>query len=283
EPRFGLNYMIDDNNSLKASYARTRQYIQLAQNSVAGTPLAVWFTSSPNVKPQISDQVSTGYFRDFREHTVETSVEVYYKWMQNTIDFRDHAQLLLNPKLEGELRIGRAWAYGAEFLVRLNEKKLNGWISYTYSRSMREIPAINDGQPYSAPYDKPHDISVVLNYNVTGQLSAGANWIYTTGLPYTFPVARYEILGKILPLYSRRNAYRFDNYHRLDLSLTFRSKEKPGRTWHSEWNLSVYNAYGRKNTWAINFVQDDMYPDVTYAEKTYLFSIVPAITYNFKF
>lgn len=283
EPRLGLNYTINENLSLKAAYSRTRQYIQLAQNSTAGTPLDIWFSASPNIKPQISDQYTIGIFRNFRDHTIETSVEIYYKDMKNTIDFRDHAELLLNPLLEGEVRTGVSWSYGAEFLVRLTEKKLNGWISYTLSKTERKIDAINDGKPYDAPYDKPHDISIVLNYQLSDQWSAGANWVYSTGLPYTFPTGRYEILGKVLPVYSRRNAYRFDNYHRLDLSLNFTPAGKPGRKWKSEWNLSVYNAYLRKNTWAINFVQDSENPDRTYAEKTYLFTIMPAITYNFKF
>ncbi len=283
EPRFGVNYTLNDNNSLKASYSRTRQYLQLAMNSTAGTPLSVWFPASPNVKPQRSDQYSLGYFRDFYGHVVETSVEVYYKAMKNTIDFRDHAILLLNPELEGELRTGKARAYGVELLVRWNKDNFNGWVSYTFSRSKRKIEGINNGRPYDSPYDKPNDASVVLNYALTGRLLIGANWIFSSGMPTTFPVGRYEILGKILPLYSGRNAYRLDDYHRLDLSVTWKGKTKPDRSWHSEWNLSVYNAYGRKNTWAINFIQDQDNPDITYAERTYLFSVVPALTYNFKF
>jgi outer membrane cobalamin receptor len=283
EPRLGLNYTIDDNTSLKASYSRTRQYVQLAQNSTAGTPLDIWFPASPNIEPQISDQYALGFFRNFRDHTLETSVEVYYKDMQNTIDFRDHAILLLNPRLEGEVRTGYSWSYGIELLLRLNEKKLNGWIGYTWSKTERKIEGINEGKVYSAPYDKPHDVSVVLNYNLTPAWSLGANWLFSSGLPYTFPTGRYEILGKVLPVYSGRNEYRLENYHRLDLSVNFSPRGKPGRKWKSEWNLSVYNAYGRKNTWAVNFVQDSENPNRTYAEKTYLFSIIPAITYNFKF
>lgn len=283
EPRLGLNYIFNENNSIKTSYSRTRQYIQLAQNSTAGTPLDVWFTSSPNIQPQISDQLSIGYFRNFREHTFETSLEVYYKNMQNTIDFRDHAQLLLNQSLEREVRTGSSWSYGVELLLKINEKKLNGWISYTYSKTQRKIEGINNGKVYSAPYDKPHDIAVVLNYQFNDKWSLGSNWVYSTGLPYTFPTGRYEILGKILPVYSDRNEYRFDNYHRLDVSFNYSPRKKQGKKWLGEWNLSVYNAYARKNTWAINFVQDEKNPNSTYAEKTYLFSIIPAITYNFKF
>ncbi len=282
EPRLGINYTINDNNSLKASYSRTRQYLQLAQNSTAGTPLDIWFSASPNVEPQIADQISLGFFKNLRDHSIETSVETYYKNMKNTIDFRDHAQLLLNPQLEGEIRTGISWSYGIEFLVRLTERKVNGWISYTLSKTQRKIEDINSGRSYDAPYDKPHDISVVLNYNLLKGLSLGTNWVFSSGLPYTFPTGRYEILGKVLPVYSDRNEYRFDNYHRLDLSLNYEIN-KPGRRWVSEWNLSVYNVYARKNTWAINFVQDPDDPNRTFAEKTYLFSVIPAITYNFSF
>ncbi|MFW5645072.1 MAG: hypothetical protein ACOCZL_04095, partial [Bacteroidota bacterium] len=260
----------------------TRQYLQLAKNSTAGTPLDIWFSASPNVRPQIADQISLGFFKNFRDHTLETSVEAYYKNMQNTIDFRDHAMLLLNPQLEGEIRTGNSWSYGLEFLIRLSEKKINGWVSYTLSKTRRQINGINEGKPYDAPYDKPHDIAIVLNYRINNAWSVGTNWVFSSGLPYTFPTGRYEILGKILPVYSDRNEYRFDNYHRLDLSINYK-KKKPEKRWVSEWNLSFYNAYARKNTWAINFVQDTKNPNRTFAERTYLFSIIPAITYNFKF
>jgi len=283
EPRLGITYMLGEFTSIKASYARTRQYIQLAQNSTAGTPLDIWFSASKNIKPQVSDQVSLGLFRNFADNSIETSIEGYYKKMTNTIDFKDHAALLLNPKLEGETRIGESWSGGIEFLVTLNLNKLNGWVGYTLSRTERTIAEINDGKPYAAPYDKPHNISVVLNYPITKKLHAGANWVYSTGNPVTFPTGRYEILGAVLPIYSKRNAYRMPDYHRLDLSLTYSKMPKPGKKWQSEWNFSLYNAYGRHNAWAINFVQDENDPNITKAELTYLFSYIPSITYNFKF
>jgi len=283
EPRLGLLYTLNDFNSFKASYARTYQYLQLAQNSTVGTPLDIWFPASPNVKPQIADQVALGYFRNFRRNTIETSVEAYYKFMNHVIDFKDHAQLLLNPQLEGELRIGTAYSYGVEFLVRLNEKKLNGWISYTWSRTFRIIPEINNGDPYPAPYDKPNNIAVVVNYQISKRFSASANWVYATGSAVTFPTGRALIGGKIIPIYSNRNAYRFEDYNRLDLSVTFSSKTKPGRRLNWDLNLSVYNVYNRHNTWAINFLQESDDPNVTYAEKIYLFGIVPSITFNFHF
>ena len=283
EPRFGLTYVIDENSSIKSSYSRNRQYLQLARNSTTGTPLDLWFPASPNIKPQFSNQFAVGYFRDFLDHTFEASIEAYYKKMNNTIDFTDHAELLLNRKLEGEIRVGSSRAYGLEFMVSMNREKLNGWISYSLSRSERTIPEINFGKTYLSPYDKTHDISVVLNYGITKRLDLSANWVYYTGLPATFPTGRYEIAGVISPVYSDRNDYRMPDYHRLDLSLTLIGKEKPERKWFSEWNLSVYNVYSRKNPWSINFVRESGDPYQTYAEMTYLFPMIPTITYNFKF
>jgi len=283
EPRLAANYLLNDKSSLKASYSRTRQYLQMASNSTAGTPLDIWFPASPNIQPQVSDQVSGGYFRNFFGNKFETSVEVYYKKMTNSIDFKDHAQLMLNPRLEGELRIGEATSYGAEFYVKYDISKFSGWVSYTYSKTMRSIPEINDGTPYAAPYDKPHDLAIVFSYEPTKRISLAANWIYSTGIPFTLPSGRYQILGNILPVYTGRNEYRLPDYHRLDLSFAIRGKDKPGRRWKGEWNFSVYNAYARKNAWTLNFIQDEANPDRTYAEMTYLFSVIPAITYNFKF
>ena len=217
------------------------------------------------------------------DHKLQSSVELYYKKMSNSIDFRDHAQLFLNPRLDGEIRLGDGSSYGAEFFVKYEASGFSGWISYTLSRTMREIPEINGGSPYPAPYDKPHDLALVASYDISQRITLGANWIYNTGLPYTLPSGRYVVGGNIIPLYTGRNQYRLPDYHRLDISLTIKGKEKPERRWRGEWNISVYNAYARKNVWTLNFVQDQAQPDVSYAEMTYLFSIVPAITYNFKF
>ncbi len=283
EPRLGILYEFNELSSIKASYARTNQYMQLAQNSTVGTPLDIWFPASPNVKPQLCDQVAMGYFRNFRKNTIETSFELYYKWMQHVIDFKDFAVLLLNDTLEGQLRTGKAWSYGAEFLVRLNEKKLNGWISYTYSRVFRQIDLINNGKIYPAPYDKPHNIAIVLNYRISRRIMISANWVYATGNPLTFPIGRAEVGGKIIPIYSDRNAYRYQAYHRLDISATLFSKPKPGKRFNWDLNLSFYNVYDRHNTWSIEFTQDDVNPNVTIANKVYLFGIIPSITFNFHF
>jgi len=283
EPRIAANFLLGEQQSVKASYSRTRQYLQLASNSTAGTPLEVWFPASPNIEPQLSDQVSVGYFRNFLDHKLQSSVELYYKKMNNAIDFRDHAQLLLNPRMDGEIRVGESTSFGAELYVKYETGAFSGWISYTLSRTMREIPDINGGKAYPAPYDKPHDVALVLSYVIIPRISVAANWIYSTGIPYTVPSGRYEIMGNIIPLYTGRNKYRFPDYHRLDLSVTIKGKRRTGRRWRGEWNLTAYNAYARKNIWALNFIQDESFPDLTYAEMTYLFSIVPAITYNFIF
>jgi hypothetical protein len=283
EPRLAFTYLINEVSSIKGSYSHTAQYLTLAQNSTSGTPLDIWFPATPNVEPQLCDQAGIGYFHNLKSNMYEISAEVYYKDYRKVIDFRDHAMLLLNPYLEGELRIGRGYSYGIETMIRKNAGKLTGWVSYTYSRSFRIIPEINEGNRYNAPYDKPHAVNVVANYEITRRFSASAIWTYATGLPVTFPTGRAVIGNAILPIYSNRNAYRMPDYHRLDVSVSLKGKEKPGKKWYGEWNLSVYNAYNRHNAWSINFTPDGTDPNITYAEKTYLFSIIPALTYNFKF
>jgi hypothetical protein len=283
EPRLGLTYLLNSSTSIKASYSRTYQYIHLANNSTGTTPLDIWFPSSPNVKPQMSDQVSTGIFRKFLNNAFDVGVEVFYKEMQNSIDFKDHADLLLNEFLERELRFGRSYAYGAEFLTRFDYGRWNGWFGYTWSNSQRKIDGVNDGDWYLSPYDHPHDFSIVVNHKTSNRVSISSNWIFYSGSPVTFPVGRYESRGDILHIYSKRNAERMPDYHRLDLSVTLKGKIRPERKWQSEWVFSAYNAYARKNAWAINFKQDEDNPYKTKATKLYLFSVIPAVTYNFKF
>ena len=283
EPRFGLKYTVGPTSSVKMSYSRTTQYMQLTQNSTGGLPLDVWFPASPNVKPQTSDQFAVGYFRNFRDNTIEMSLEGYYKKMHDAIDFKDFADLLLNKHLEGELRTGSAEAYGFEFTTNLSFNRLQGWIGYTWSRTKRTMKGINNGKSYRSPYDVPHNIKAALSYKLTKRTTVSANFTYSTGSPVTYPVGRAEYQGSLIKIYSDRNSYRMPDNHRLDLALTLKGKKKPGRKWEGEWNFSLYNAYGRKNPWYISFTQDDDNPNVMKAEKTYLFTFVPSITYNFKF
>jgi len=283
EPRLGASFILNPATSIKASYSRTYQYMHLASNSTSGMPLDVWFASSPNVKPQKSDQFSVGLFKNFRDNTIEASVETFYKKMNNTIDFKDRADLLLNEHMEGELRFGKAQAFGAELLVKFNLDKWNGWVGYTLSRSERDIPEINGGKKYLSPYDHTHDCSIVLNRQLGERTSISANWVYYTGSPITYPVGRMEVGGDVQPIYTDRNEDRMPDYHRMDLSFILKDKKRESRKWQGEWVFSVYNAYGRKNAWAINFEPDTKEPLKMQATKTYLFSVVPSVTYNFKF
>ncbi|HDO06641.1 MAG TPA: TonB-dependent receptor [Bacteroidetes bacterium] len=283
EPRVGIVFRLNESSSLKVSYARNFQYVQQAQNSTAGNPMDIWFPANPNIKPQIGDQVAAGYYKDFKEGMFFFSVESYYKWIHNAIDFKDHAELLLNKYLDGQLRIGRGYSYGVEFLLKKNSGKLTGWASYTYSRSMRVIPEINKGEAYPSPYDRPNDFSLTLSYKINTALRVGMSWIYLTGQPVTFPVSRFQYSNTIVPVYSGRNTYRLADYHRLDLSLIWDMHSKNPKKCHHQLNFSIYNVYNRKNPWVINFRNDPEVPNSTYAEMTYLFGIVPTVTYNFKF
>ncbi len=282
EPRLGVTYRINSVQSVKASYSRTSQFIQLASNSAAGSPLDVWFQASQNVKPQLCDQFAVGYFRNFADDMYEASAEVYYKNMQDVVDFKDHAQLLLNSDLEQELRFGKGTSYGVELMLRKNRGHLTGWVSYTYSASWRQIDGINGGKRYRSPFDKPNNISVVVNYELSRKWMVSANWVYASGTPVTYPTGRFLVENNYVPIYSGRNEFRYPAYHRLDLSATWKLS-KPGKRLQQELNFSLYNAYGRKNPWTIQFKQEAEQPDVSYAEKVYLFTFVPSVTWNFKF
>jgi hypothetical protein len=281
EPRIGGVFLIDGNSSVKANYARNVQFIQLAENSSAGSPVNVWFPASPNIKPQIVDMFSAGYFRNFKKNAYETSVEMYYKSLTGVIDFAEHADLLLNQYLEGDIRIGSGRAYGIEFMVKKNSGKLTGFVNYTLSRSERTIPEINHGKTYLAPYDKTHAINIALNYDFSKKINVSATWVFASGAPTTYPTGRFEIDGAYFPIYSGRNEYRRPAYHRLDLSLTFVPNPDSKKRWKSEWNVSLYNAYGRKNPWLITYSQAKTATPTS--DMVYLFRFVPSVTYNFKF
>jgi hypothetical protein len=258
--------------------------MQLASNSTNSSPLDLWIPSSPNVKPQISDQVAGGYFKNFLNNAYEGSVELYYKKMNNQVDFVDHAQTLFNPLLEGQIRTGEAYSYGAEFFLRKQEGKFTGWITYTLSKTERKIEAINNGNAYPATYDRTHNLSIVTSYEISKRLNVSLNWVYYTGSAVTSPTGRLNYKGMVAPVYSDRNAARMPDYHRLDLSATLiNKKKKPEQRFEGSWVFSVYNAYNRKNAFAINFRQKVDEPTKTEAVMTYLFPIIPAVTYNFKF
>ena len=282
EPRVAAMYQLDEHSSVKASYSRTVQYAQVASSATGGLPFDVWFPVSPNVKPQKCDQFALGYFRNFLNDAIETSVEVYYKNMKNVIDFKDNAITYANLSLDAELRTGKGRSFGVELLVKKSVGKFTGWISYTYSRSFRTIKGISFGKEYRSPYDRPHNFVIVANYDISPRISVAANWIYNTGQPVTFPSGQYTINGLTYAVYNGyRNESRYPDYHRLDLSFTCKLGKLDNRRWQHEINVSVYNAYARHNTWAITFDQDKDGAMVT--KNMYLFSAVPSISYNFKY
>ncbi len=282
EPRVGLRYKINKSSSIKASYNRTAQYIQQASNGNSATPFDIWFMSTEQVKPQLADQFAVGYFKNLKDNKIELSAEVYYKKFKEAIDFKDHAQLLLNENLDAELRVGKGRSYGIELLAKKDKGRLTGWISYTYSKAEKKIPTINNGDWYNAKYDKPHDFSLVAAYDLTNRFSVSGNFVFSTGGAVTFPTGRYIFEGVSVPVYSARNGARLPNYHRMDFSATFKPRRNKTRRLQTEWVMSVYNVYNRKNAFSIDFKQDEN-TNQTYAEKSAVFSIVPSFTFNVKF
>ncbi len=281
EPRLSANFVIDSVSSVKFGYNRNYQYTHLLSNATTSTPTDVWIMSSNNVKPQIADQLSLGYYRNFSDNMYETSVEIYYKDMQNVIDYRTGASTFLNEELEGDLIYGDGESYGIEFFVRKRKGKLTGFAGYTLSRSLRQFDEINGGEKFSARQDRIHDFSISAMYDITDRLSVSANFVYYTGDAVTFPTGKYEVEGMQVPHYSERNGYRMPDYHRLDLALTWQNKKK--KRFESSWNFSVYNVYGRENAYSISFEQNEDNPAINEAVQLSLFKWVPTITYNFKF
>ena len=281
EPRFNITWLINDKSSIKTGYNRMSQYIHLLSNSSAGTPIDYWLPSSNNIKPQFISQISAGYFRQFREKGIDFSIEAYYKNMENQIDYRNNADVFLNENAEAELLFGIGRSVGLELLCKKNDGPVTGWISYTLSRTEKRFDQINNGSWYPARQDRTHDISIVANYQANRKLSLSATWVYYTGNAITFPSGKYEIEGNIVSYYTSRNGYRMPAYHRLDIGATLLLKQS--RKFKSELNLGVFNAYARKNAYSILFRTNDDDPSVTEAVKLYLFSVIPSVTWNFKF
>jgi hypothetical protein len=284
EPRLSMRYLITSNFSLKASYYRTYQYIHLVSNTVSVTPQDFWIASSPSLEPERADQFSLGLFANYNKDKVELSVEGFYKNLDNVIDYIEGADNFLNQAMESGLIQGEGIAYGIEAMAKRNDGKLNGWVSYTYSRSLRKFNSdlqyktINTGQYYPSVYDQPHNLSIVLNYKISPFVTLSSNFSYSTGRPITIPISKisYEHYLTVLS-YSDRNEYRIPNYHRLDLSLTIKDKPKQNKIIRGEWVLGIYNVYGRKNAYSIFFKgKGDAY------KMSILGTVFPSISYNFK-
>jgi hypothetical protein len=281
EPRIAANFIINKKSSVKIAYGRNSQNLHLLSNATTSNPTDLWIPSSKNVKPEISDQYSLGYFRNFKDNTYEFSTEVYYKSLQNQIDYINGAELNFNQNIESQLLYGKGRAYGLELFLKKKYGRLNGWISYTLSRSERKFDMINHGSYYPAKQDRTHDVSIVGIYQLSDKWTISATWVYYTGNAVTFPSGKYEVAGQVVNYYTERNGYRMPPYHRLDIGATWIRKKTA--KFESSWNFSVYNAYDHDNAYSITFQQDPNDPTKTQAVQTTLFKIVPSITYNFKF
>jgi len=295
EPRLSIGFALNKVSSLKASYSRTTQFMQLLSNATGPfTSLEVWAPAGPNIQPLKTDQVTMGYFLKFASSTFFFSAEAFYKNFRNHIDYTNHANLLYNPLLEGELRFGKAWSYGLEMLLQKPAGKLSGWVGYTWSRAMTETQGVNGGDPYPASFDSPHNLSIFVSYDTRKRWSFSANWVFMTGNPITSPIGFYEFNGYEVPLYGEKNNDRLPNYHRLDLSVVYRLN-KPESQFRHTLSVTLYNAYGRANPFSVSFnkYQDDQGNFVVPSnlEGDYelvptmisVAGIIPSINYQFKF
>lgn len=283
EPRLSARYIINNKSSVKASYSKCKQYFHLIGNSSVGLPSDVWLPADKYIKPQRSNQYTIGYFRNYYQNMFESSIEIYYKKMQNMIDYKDNADLFLNPQIETQVLTGIGNAYGIECLIKKNTGKLTGLISYTLSKNIKQIDGINNNKPYSTRYDKRHNLSATFSYNLNEQWSFSTAFRYISGGYITIPIGSFYYYGSSFCYYSKRNQYKLPAYHRLDASISYKNKKNKTRKWKSEWVFSVYNVYARKNLFSLYVKQDQGDLETIQAYKMYLFSTVPTITYNFKF
>lgn len=282
EPRLSMSLILDQKQSIKASYNRIVQNLHQLTNTTSSLPTDQYVLSSKNIKPQYADQVAVGYFRNFADNMYEFSVESYYKYMGNQIDFRNGADLQANAYLEGELLFGKGRSYGLEWYLRKTKGRFNGWISYTLGKSERQFDQINEGKWFNARQDRTHDISVVGLYNLTKKWTLGANFVYYTGNAITFPSGKYQVDGRTMFYYTERNGYRMPDYHRLDLSATYEPKPANKR-FQSSWSFGIYNVYNRKNAYIIDFRENENNSNITEAYRIALFGAIPSVTWNFKF
>lgn len=296
EPRLSLKVQVSPASSIKASYNRMVQYLHLISNTTASNPLDVWTPSTNNLKPELGDQFTMGYFRDFGSNQdYEASIEAYYRDTQNQIDYIDGADILLNENLEGDLLSGSGRAYGLEFYVKKNSGKLNGWVSYTLGRTEMQVLGINNGDWYPTRYDQTHNLKIAAFYDFNERWSFSTDFVFTSGTPTTFPTSRYVLQGMTIPYNANgsRNNLRIPAYHRLDVSARLEGKKfkKNGkeRKFRDYWVFSVYNLYARKNPFSIYFSQEDVRPqpgvpvNTQATQLSIIGTVIPSVSYNFKF
>lgn len=291
EPRVNVTYLINESSSIKGSYTQTYQFLHLATTSGAQFPIDLWVPSSNLVKPQMARQYALGYFKNFKQNAYESSAELYYKPMKNQIEFKPGATLFFNQNLEQEMVFGEGKSYGLELFVRKKTGKLNGWIGYTWSKTTRQFDDLNNGKPYFYRYDRTHDISVLLSYEINKKWSGNFVFVYGTGNATTLPDSRYAYRYGIDPLtgepkfvfidrYGAVNSFRLPSYHRADISFTYVALQT--KKFESSWNFSIYNIYNRANPYFIYFVPD-IESQTVKAYMVYLFPILPSVQWNFKF
>ncbi len=281
EPRFSASYQLTGASSVKASYTRNIQNLHLMSNSTATSPTDIYIMNSNNVQPEKADQVSIGYFKNFKDNQFEFSAELYYKSMLNQIEYRSGTDLRGNKNVEADLIYGDGRAYGLELFFKKRFGNFNGWVGYTLSRTERQFNNINMGSRFPSKQDRLHDISVVGIYKAGRRWTLSSTFVYNTGNAITFPNGKYRMNGKTVFYYSERNADRLPDYHRLDLSATLEAK--PGKKLQSSWSFGVYNVYNRQNTFSMDFRDNPDDPTKTQAVRTTLFGIIPSVTWNFKF
>lgn len=287
EYRLSLKYMLSGSASLKLSVNRSRQYIQVLSNTTAISPTDVWKLSDSYIRPQVGDQVSLGLYKNLRSNTIETSVEGYYKRMENILDYKGGAKLILNRAIESDVITAEGRAYGVEFMVKKLSGKVNGWISYTYSRSLLrtkgdyESETVNNGRFYASNYDKPHAVNVISNYKFSHRVSTSMNMTYSTGRPITLPIGKYYSEGSYRVLYGPRNGSRIPDYFRIDLAFNLEGNHRIKKLSHSSWTVGVYNLTGRNNAYSVFF---DSRNGVTRGYKLSIFGApIPTVTWNFRF
>jgi len=283
EPRLAANYIIDEKNSVKASYTRTQQYVHLIQGSTISLPLDYWIPSTALVKPEICNQYSIGYFRNFADNMYETSAELYYKDLDRQIDYESGTNVFLNADIESYLLFGKGKSYGLELFAKKSSGDFTGWISYTLSKTQKKIEGLNNAQWFPARNDRRNSVSLVGMYKFSEKWQFAATWVFANGDAVTLPAAKYKIEDFQVYYFTERNGYRMPNYHRMDLSATYTKKHK---RYESEWNFSIYNVYNRKNAFFLYFDEPGSSTnptDRTKVMKVTLFPILPAVTWNFRF
>jgi hypothetical protein len=287
EPRLSLRYLVSDDFSIKTSYDKTFQFIHLLTNNTTQSPTDTWKLSDLNIAPQEAQQFSLGFYKNIDQDLLEISLEGYYKKSKNLLDYKVGGDLVLNENIETEILQGDGKAYGIELLLKKQYGRLNGWLGYTYSRTFIKFDSkfndekINNGEYFPTNFDKPHEVSTVLNYKITQRYSFSGNFIYQSGRPITYPIGSYDYGNASYTLYSDRNKFRIPDYYRLDIGFNIEGNHKTKKLAHSFWNISIYNVLGRNNPYSIFFVTQE---GKIKAYKTSIFAIpIPSITYNFKF